>query len=116
MNQSQSQKQENTTAATKVNLSLSLKVRLQPEWYKVANALSTILGFETFEDYVSDCIELNVRMYIEEGENIDEQFRAAYRHLVYESENESENENVELQTGAGAVNTQEREGVKEERQ
>jgi hypothetical protein len=49
--------------------------------------LSIILGFERFEDYVADCIENNVRMYIAGGDDIDEKFRSHYKHLIYESNN-----------------------------
>lgn len=56
-----------------------LALKLEPEWY---SSLSTVLGFETFEDYVSDCIETSVRIYIAGGDDIDENIRD----LVYESE------------------------------
>lgn len=62
-----------------------LIVRLQPEWYRVAWSLSWVLGFETFEDYVSDCMESKVSMYIMGGDDIDEKFRDHYKHLVYET-------------------------------
>jgi hypothetical protein len=38
-------------------------------------------------DYVADCIETNVRMYIAGGDDIDEKFRAHYKHMIYESNN-----------------------------
>lgn len=62
-----------------------LTLRLQPEWYKVAWSLSKILGFETFEDYVPDCIETNLRMYLMGEDDIEEKFQDHYKHLVYEA-------------------------------
>ena len=59
-----------------------LTLKLESEWYKLAGGLSTVLGFETFEEYVSDCIETNVRLYIAGGDDIDEKFRDHYKHLV----------------------------------
>jgi hypothetical protein len=53
----------------------------------VAQGLSIILGFERFEDYVAECIETDVRMYIAGGADADEKFRSHYKHLIYESNN-----------------------------
>jgi hypothetical protein len=66
---------------------VNFTVKLQPEWYKVAQGLSIILGFDCFEDYVADCIETNVRMYVAGGDVIDEKFRAHYKHMIYELNN-----------------------------
>jgi len=63
---------------------VALRIRLHPEWYRVACGLSTVLGFDTFEEYISDCIETNVYMYLMGGDDIDEKFRSSYKHLVYE--------------------------------
>jgi hypothetical protein len=59
------------------------KVKLDPKMYKVANALCTILGFDTFEDYVSHCVRQNVEMFIEGGDDIAEYFHDAYKHLMH---------------------------------
>ena len=70
--------------------STEVTLKLDSEWFKVTSSLSTVLGFETLEDYVSDCIETNVRMYIAGGDNIDERFRDHYKQLVFEPREDSE--------------------------
>jgi hypothetical protein len=62
---------------------VNLTVKLQPEWCKVAQGLSIILGFDCFEDYVADCIETNVRMYVAGGDVIDEKFRAGHVRQIF---------------------------------
>src|SRR5215211_2431801 len=61
-----------------------VNIKLEPEWYRVACGLSIVLGFNSFEDYVSDCIETNIRMYLMGGDDIDERFHNSYKHLVFE--------------------------------
>ena len=63
-----------------------ISIKLEPEWLKVAQGLSIILGFDTFEDYVSDRVETKVFMYLMGGDDIDEKFHDSYKYLVYESE------------------------------
>ena len=59
-----------------------LRNDLGPELYKVAKALSVVIGFESFGDYVSHCVRRDVNMFIQGGDQIDEYFGDAYRHLV----------------------------------
>ena len=59
-----------------------LRNDLGPELYKVAKALSVVIGFESFGDYVSHCVRRDVNMFIQGGDQIDEYFEDAYRHLV----------------------------------
>ncbi len=53
-----------------------IRVRLHSEWYRVVCSLSAVLGFDNFEEYVSDCIETNIRIYLMGGDDIDEKFRS----------------------------------------
>jgi hypothetical protein len=59
-----------------------LRNDLGPELYKVAKALSVVIGFESFGDYVSHCVRRDVNMFIQGGDEIDQYFGDAYRHLV----------------------------------
>jgi hypothetical protein len=59
------------------------KVKLDSKMYKVANVLSTIPGFDTFEDYVVHCIKQNVEMFIAGGDDIADYFHDSYKHLMY---------------------------------
>lgn len=63
---------------------LDTKIRddFGPELYKVAKALSVVLGYESFGDYVSQCVRRDVNMFIQRGDNIDSYFDDAYRHLI----------------------------------
>jgi hypothetical protein len=67
-----------------------VKEILKPEMYKVAQALSTILEFKTFDSYVAVCIKTNVQMFIEGGADIYEELNKAYKHLGYEPRREKE--------------------------
>jgi len=66
--------------------------KLDPEWYRVAQGLSIVLGYDSLDSYVSACIETNVRMYLMGGDDIDEAFRSSYKHLVHEYESEGSRE------------------------
>jgi hypothetical protein len=72
-----------------------VKEILKPEMFKVAQALSTVLGFKTFDDYIAICIKTNVQMFIEGGADIYEEFKRAYKHLGYERGEEKESDKEE---------------------
>jgi hypothetical protein len=63
---------------------LDTKIRddFGPELYKVSKALSVVLGYGSFGDYVSQCVRRDVNMFIQRGDAIDPYFEEAYRHLI----------------------------------
>ena len=63
-----------------------------PEMYKVAKALSVVLGYESFEEYISHCLRRDVNMFIQGGDEIGEYFRDAYRHLVRQPDKQRKEE------------------------
>ena len=85
------------TISDKNTTGVVLRVRLHSEWYRDCG-LSTVLGFDNFEEYVSDCIENNVYMYLMGGDDIDKKFRSSYKHLVYEDKEQDKQQQQQEQT------------------
>ena len=65
-------------------LDTKLRDDFGPELDKIAKALSVVVGFESFGDYVFHCVRRDVNMFIQGGDEIDIYFGDAYRHLVHQ--------------------------------
>lgn len=76
-------------------LDIGIRDKLGPEMYKVAKALSVVLGYESFEEYISHCLRRDVNMFIQGEDEIGEYFRDAYRHLVHQPKRGSEKQRKE---------------------
>ena len=60
-----------------------VNIKLEPEWLRLAQGLSIVLGYDSFESYVSACIESDIRMYLMGGnDDIAERFRDSYKYLI----------------------------------
>jgi hypothetical protein len=62
---------------------------MDSDWYKASNALFKIIGYDTFENFVSDCVEIRTASYIDGGADSGsrndgtlEEFQHTYENLV----------------------------------